>query len=222
MHLRAEAKLLKALGGIVTPAFVDAGDDARGPWLRMARVPFPTLAERLENVGGPLAPAWIERCARAAFHALAVVHEARDDSGPLHIVHADISPANLAADSDARHVVLLDFGLSCFRGFPQRDGAFRGTIAFAAPEVARSEVPTPKSDLFSLAAALVAAAMGKSPRPPLPLPALIAMAADVPIVTSEILVLADRGPAHAALVRCLAHDPALRPDSAREIATMLG
>ncbi|MCL2726097.1 MAG: hypothetical protein FWD69_16850 [Polyangiaceae bacterium] len=220
-RLRAEAILLRALGGRVTPALLDAGEDSRGPWLHMGKISSPTLAERLDNARGPLATAWIECASRAAFDALAVVHEAADGAGALDVVHADISPANLAIDDAGAHVTLLDFELACFRGSPARDGAFRGTAAFTAPEVARGESPTPKSDLYSLAATLAAAALGRSPRPPLPLPALLATAAEVEIIDDELRALGARGPAHAALLRCLAHDPASRPASAREIALSL-
>jgi len=63
-HLRAEAALLTWLGGRVTPRLLDTGEDERGPWLRTERVPFPTLAERLEDAARrgtkALERAWIE------------------------------------------------------------------------------------------------------------------------------------------------------------------
>ncbi len=221
-RLRGEAALLAALGGRVTPRLLDAGEDDAGPWLRMEKIAFPTLAWRLEqSAARPLDVAWIERAARAAFDALIYLHEASDDAGPLRIVHADLSPANLAIDDSGTRVVLLDFDLACWRGAPTRDGAFRGTVAYSAPEVARGEQPTVVSDLFSLAASFLHAATGLPPRDGPSLAAVLAKAGDEALLLDTGVPakadLAARGPAHAALVRCLAHDPTERPRSAREV-----
>ena len=222
VRLRDEATLLAALGGTVTPKLVGTGEDERGPWLRMERIPFPTLATRL--AGPTLAPAWIERATRAAFHALAELHEARDASGPLLVVHADISASNLALDDDGTRAVLLDLELATWRGSAARDGAFRGTVGTCAPEVARGEAPTVASDLFALAATLLHAAIGAPLRDGPSLAALLAVAAERPILDEPVIArldLAARGPAHAALLRCLAHAPSDRPKTARAVLELL-
>ncbi len=226
-RLRDEAALLAALGGRVTPALVGHGEDERGPWLRTAKVPFPTLAQRLDE--GPLDVAWIERAVRAAYTALAELHEAADESGALHIVHADLSPANVAVDDTAERVVILDLDLATWRGAATRDGAFRGTVAYAAPEIARGEAPSPASDLFAMAATLLHAITGAPPRSGPSLAALLAVAAEEPLVDAlgrsgdgpTAAELAARGPAHAALVRCIAHLPHERPASARDVLVLL-
>lgn len=224
-RLRHEAALLRALGGRMTPRLLDAGEDERGPWLRMEKIAFPTLARRLEQTGGAaLDPSWVERAARAAFSALAELHEASDAEGDLHIIHADLSPANLAIDDAGQRAVLLDLELACWRGSAARDGAFRGTVGYCAPEVARAEVPTIASDLFALAATLLHASTGAPPRDGPSLAALLAMAAERPLLEAEHLArvdLASRGASHAALVRCLAHDDDARPRSARAVLAML-
>lgn len=208
-RFRAEADLLRRLGGRVTPALLDHGEDERGPFLRMARVALPTLAERLEAAGGPLDAAWIERAFAAALAALAELHE-----GEPAVVHADLSPANLAVADDGSRVVLLDLGLACWAEAPPRDGAFRGTVAYAAPEVARGEMPTARSDLFSLAAVFLHAAMGAPPRGEATFAAAIAAAAERPILDARHHALASRGRAHAFMLACLAHEPDARPASA--------
>lgn len=209
-RFRAEADLLRRLGGRVTPALLEHGEDERGPFLRMTRVELPTLAERLEAAGGPLDAAWIERALPAALAALAELHE-----GEPAVVHADLSPANLAVADDGSRVVLLDLGLACWAEAPPRDGAFRGTIAYAAPEVARGEMPTPRSDLFSLAAVFLHAATGAPPRSETAFAAALAAAAERPILDARHHALASRGPAHAWMLACLAHEPDARPASAR-------
>lgn len=221
-RLRGEARLLAALGGRVTPRLVASGEDEGGPWLRTAKLPFPTLAHRIAaSSGAALDVEWVERAARAAFEALAELHEAHDASGHLAIVHADLSPANLAIDDAGERAVLLDLELACWREAPPRDGAFRGTVTYAAPEIARGEPPRAASDLFALAASLLHAAVGAPPRTGPSLAALLAAAAETPLLGEQHAALAARGPGHAAIVLCLAHEPADRPASAREVATRL-
>lgn len=218
-RLRAEAELLGRLSGLgVTPRLLARGEDERGPWHRTERVAIPTLAERLDAARGPLAPAWIDRAVPALFQALAALHEAEDERGPLLVVHADLSPANVAVSDDASSAIVLDLDLAWWRDGPPRDGAFRGTIAYCAPEVARGERPTVKSDLFALAAALLHAATGDRPRQGTSLAALLAAAAEAPVLGEARRQLEARGPGHAALLACLAHEPAERPPSARQVA----
>ena len=225
LHLRHEAALLRMLGGRVTPNLLDAGEDERGPWLRMEKISFPTLAGRLEQNGGAaLDASWVERAARAAFGALADLHEATDAAGSLRIVHADVSPGNIAVDDDAGRAVLLDLELASWREGPPRDGAFRGTIGYCAPEIARGEPPSVACDLFALAATLLHASTGLVPREAPSLAAALLMAAEFPLLGAAHLAdvdLAARGVTHAALARCLAHDPAERPSSARQVLALL-
>lgn len=224
--IRHEASLLTALGAgntrRNTPMLLERGEDARGPWFRMARVPFPTLAERLDSIAsGPLESTWIEHAARSSFAALASLHEASDEHGWLAIVHADISPANLAIDDAGDEAVFLDFGLALSRDAQRRDGAFRGTLAYAAPEVARGEVPTVRSDLFALAATLLHGVTFAVSRRGATAAALLLNAAEVPILSPELRKIAERGPGHAAIVACLAHDAEARPASARSVVLAL-
>lgn len=215
--LRDEAALLAKLGGVVTPRLVASGED----WLQTERVPFPTLHDRLEK-GEPMPPAWVELAAQNAFRTLAALHEAEDEVGLLDVVHGDLSPANLAVSDDATRCVILDLGLARFRGQSRRaDGAFRGSALYVAPEVARGETPTERSDLFALAASLLHAALRAPPRSAPSLAAAIAIAGDQPVLDPRRASLAAVGPAHAAMIACLAHDPAARPASAREVLSRL-
>jgi serine/threonine protein kinase len=216
-RMRSEARLLELLeSGGVTPRLLARGEDELGPWHRLERVMVPTAAERVE-AHGPLEPSWVEQAARASFAALAALHEASDERGPLDVVHADLSPTNLAVDDGGARVVVLDLDLAWWRDgpFSHRDGAFRGTIGYAAPELARGERPTPASDLFSLAAVLLYCATGKAPRSGPSFAALLAAAAETPLLGPEHRSLAGRGAGHRTILECLEHDPARRPGSAR-------
>lgn len=226
-RLHGEAALLATLGGRVTPRLAASGEDEHGPWLRTEKLPFPTLAQRLERATSSgttrLDAAWLERAIRASLEALAELHEASDATGPLHVVHADLSPANLAIDDAGTRAVMLDLELATWRGgSPPNDGAFRGTIAYCAPETARGESPTVASDLFALAATFLHAITGAAPRTGTSFAALIAAAAEQPLVDDLAWPeLAARGPAHAAILRCLAHAPHERPASARAALALL-
>jgi len=211
LRLREEATLLRRLGGRMTPRLVASGEDARGPWLQMEKLTFPTLAERLG--GAPLERGWVDAATRAAFAALAALHEANDEHGSLSIVHADLSPANLAVNDLGTRAVLLDLELACWRGGRPRDGAFRGTVAYCAPEIARGEAPTVASDLFALAASVLHAVTGVVPRDGPSLPAVLARAAEQPLRVTAAL--------DPALRACLAHDAASRPASARAVLALL-
>ncbi|MBX3223218.1 MAG: hypothetical protein KF795_22090 [Labilithrix sp.] len=223
-RLRSEAALLALLSDLgVTPRLLASGEDELGPWHRIERVRVPTLSDRLARAPGPLATAWIERAVRATLGALASLHEAADTRGPLLVVHADLSPANVAIDDAATRAVLLDLDLAWWRDGPSRlDGAFRGTIAYVAPEVARGEPPTAASDLFALAATLLHGVNGVPPRDGPSFAALLAAAAEAPLLDEAARGrLAAKGPGHAALAACLAHDPAHRPASARAALAVL-
>ena len=224
-RLRSEAELLAMLGGRITPRLVATGDDERGPWLRTEKLPFPTLAHRLEAAVASGVPSldrdWIERALEAALGALAELHEASDAHGPLSIVHADVSPANLALDDSGTRAVLLDLELASWRGAPSsRDGAFRGTVTYCAPEAARGEAPTVAGDLFSLAATFLHAMTGAAPRTGSSFVALLSAAAERPLLDDHPGLASGqlrlRGPVQVALARCLAHAPSARPASARE------
>lgn len=221
LALRREAFLLRALAGRGAPEFVDTGDDERGPYLRMEKIPAPTLAERIETQRTPLDPAWLDRAIRASFAALAEVHDATDDDGPLSIVHGDLAPANVAVDDAGARAVLLDFELAHFRGASNHDGAFRGTLAYAAPEVAGGSTPTPASDLFALAATFLHVLTGTPPRTGASFAAALLDAAERPLSRERLDALLGRGPALAQLHACLAHDPSRRPASARAVVLAL-
>ncbi len=220
-RLRLEATLLGRLAGRASPRLLGSGEDGDGPWLRTERVPFPSLAERLER-GPNVDAAWMERAILAALRALATLHDAEDELGPLGLVHGDLSPRNLLVDDRAETVVIVDFELARWRERPSwADGAFRGTVAYCAPEVARGEPGTTRSDLFGLGAALLHAATGTAPRQGASLAALLALAAETPLLEAIRENVAARGPGHAAIVSCLAHEPEQRPPSARVLLERL-
>jgi hypothetical protein len=104
-------------------------------------------------------PARAARIGAQLADALAALHEEG-------IVHCDVKPANvgLTRRGDAK---LLDFGAAYRAGGSETitvNGPYSYTPDYAAPELARGNVPRPASDVFCLAATLHALVTGVPPR----------------------------------------------------------
>ena len=153
-RLLAEGRLLALLGGRATPRLVASGEDASGPWLVMQRLDWPPLA----SYAGGRDAGWLEGATRAAFEALATVHAAG-------VVHGDVSPDNVLVSGDGTHAALVDFGLALAPTMPPLPaGPFRGTLLYAAPEVARGEPYDGAADRFAMAASVLHVWSGEAPR----------------------------------------------------------
>lgn len=99
----------------------------------------------------------------AAARALAYAHYARSERGePLHIVHRDVSPANILLGRRGE-VKLVDFGIArCAESVHQTDqGMVRGKLGYMSPEQVRGDAIDGKSDVFTLATVLVEMALGE-------------------------------------------------------------
>lgn len=192
----AEARALERLGGDGAPRLVESGDDAFGPYLLMSYVDGPRLDEL------PHAHETFEALAASTFEALASLH-ARG------VVHGDVRPENLIVGASPTFV---DFAFARLDDEPAPPGPFRGTLAFAAPELARDgpSASTGASDVFGLALALAAHA-GLPTRPSLPPPALLVHVVEAE-VERDLLERLARG-----LGAAVAHEPSERPTAA-EIA----
>jgi WD40 repeat protein/class 3 adenylate cyclase len=111
------------------------------------------LAQLLARRGSPGLPlSSVLRWAAQAAEALSVLHRHG-------VVHGDVKPANLILDREGR-VVLVDLGSS---SVPDGTGPGAGTPGFRAPEVSAGSVPTPASDVYSLAASVFALLTGGPP-----------------------------------------------------------
>jgi serine/threonine protein kinase len=221
-RLDAEAALLRALAGRGAPRLVDAGRDGHGPYFVMQFLKWPALATRTGRLDPPSATA----AARAAFTALALVHGADHAGQPLDVVHADLSPSNvLVADraTDAPAAAIVDFGLARFRGSPDTPpGPFRGTLAYAAPELARGEPFDARADLHALAASLLHVLSSEAPRTHAAEPRMLVAAAEEAITPwAERASAGLAGPVRAALIACCAFDATRRPSCAAAVAAAL-
>ena len=133
------------------------------------------------------------------------------------ILHRDLKPANVMIDSrgDAR---IMDFGLALASG--EDDGTIAGTPAYMAPEVLDGRPATVQSDLYALGLVMYELFTGKRAH------GARTLAERLREMTSEITtpssVVRDIDPAvERVILRCLHHDPAQRPGSAREVILAL-
>ncbi|MFD5293589.1 protein kinase [Streptomyces mutabilis] len=194
-----------------------AGDGVGGPtyWFVMEYVTGGGLDRR-----PPVSPRRAARIGAQLADALTALHE----SG---VVHCDVKPANigLTRQGDAK---LLDFGAAYRIGGTETitvNGPFSFTPDYAAPELARGNVPRPASDVFCLAATLHALVTGAPPRGGAPVedPAssetgddgeeaerLRYWKAEQGVVEVDAAV----GPLYPVLAAMLRRDPRQRPDAA--------
>ncbi|MGH3946633.1 MAG: serine/threonine-protein kinase [Pseudonocardiaceae bacterium] len=137
--------------------------------------------------------------------ALAAAHAAQ-------IVHRDVKPGNILI-TDGGTAKITDFGVSRAAGdvTVTQTGMMAGTPAYLAPEVARGQVPTPASDVFSLGATLYAAVEGQAPFGD----SINQLALLHAVAAGEVPPPLHAGPLFAVLMSLLAKDPEARPNMHR-------
>ncbi|MFI7409866.1 protein kinase [Streptomyces sp. NPDC049627] len=200
-RFRQEIEAVRKVSGAFTAPVVDADPEAVRPWMATQYVPGPSLADRIRE-SGPLKGAELRRLALGLVEALRDIHRAG-------VVHRDLKPANVLMADDGPRVI--DFGIS--RAAENHNtltetGQMIGTPPFMSPEqLTDARTVGPASDVFSLGALLVFAATGRGP-----------FDADSPYLTAYQVVhdapVLDgvAQPLRTVLERCLAKEPADRPE----------
>jgi serine/threonine protein kinase len=156
-RLIGEAKLLISLqhGNIVS--VLDLARDGEDVFLVMEYVDGPSLRQLIKargNRGIPLAVA--SYVVQSAAAGLEFAH-ARPGGA---IVHADISPSNILLTTSGE-VRVADFGIARREG--NGAGIVEGKWAYMAPEQARGEGLSPRSDVFALGVVLYELITGQHP-----------------------------------------------------------
>jgi serine/threonine protein kinase len=143
----------------------DLGREPAGYFMAMDYVPgtdlralLATLRQRHQFLPVALT-CWIGvQVAEALDHA----HRGRGhDGAPLHVVHRDLSPANVLLGFDGG-VRVIDFGVASAAFRVHREGtALRGKYGYLSPEQVRGLPVDRRADLFSLGAVLHEALAGE-------------------------------------------------------------
>jgi serine/threonine protein kinase len=206
------------------PSLVDTRglitDDDGAPVLVVDYIPGVPLDVLIRS--GKVRTPVVLRIARQIASALGALHSATDEDGvSFAMVHRDVSPSNiiLGLDGDAR---LIDLGIVRFRGkqaSKTEQGFLRGKVKYLAPELFKTSVYSPQSDLWALGVVVLELALGRS--------ALRGGRAEsiARILDGRLLEL-DQGEAldprlHEVLRKLLAVDPAERFLDAREAEALL-
>ncbi len=121
------------------------------------------LMQATAHLGGGLPAPLAAAIVLDALNGLHAAHEATDERGrPLHVVHRDVSPANILVGQDgiAR---LADFGIAKAAGrvHMTRDCSVKGKFAYMAPEQVRGEPVTRRTDVYAASVVLWELLTGK-------------------------------------------------------------
>ncbi len=152
------------------------------------------------------------------------IAEALDYSHSLRIVHRDVKPANVMVSRESRglRVRVMDFGLA--RGMSEppltRTGGLTGTLAYASPEqISQAEIDG-RSDIYSLGTVLYECFAGEPPFSGGAHSVLYRIVHEPPLGLRSRGVEVDEA-LDAIVFRCLAKEPAARPQQGKELAAAL-
>jgi serine/threonine-protein kinase len=200
-----EARLAARLSHPNIVSVYDAGEDVGRPYLVMEHVEGETLADVLAR-RGRLPPEEVRGLALQAARGLAHAHAAG-------LVHRDVKPQNLLLREDGT-LKIADFGIARAAEGTEltQAGTVLGTAAYLSPEQALGEDVTPATDVYSLGAVLYELLTG---RPPYEFDSLGDLAdkqrRDAITPVRELAPEVPRD-LEDVVMRCLARNPAYRPD----------
>jgi serine/threonine-protein kinase len=155
-RFRREAQLAARLRHPNIVGIYDIMGRAGLQWYTMELVPGQSLAQHVQKEG----PLPLDRVIRLLEEALAAL----EYSHALGLVHRDLKPENMLLEPDGR-LRITDFGLALALRGERFGGATSrsGTPQFAAPEQLLGERVDHRADLYSLAAVVYCALLGRPP-----------------------------------------------------------
>jgi serine/threonine protein kinase len=208
-----EARLAARLSHPNVVQVFDAGEEGGRPFIVMEYVEGESLADALERERR-LDPAHVVDLALQVCGGLEHAHAAG-------LVHRDIKPGNLLVRADGV-VKVADFGIARAAETTKltQIGSVLGTAAYLSPEQAAGEEVTAATDIYSLGCVLYEALTGRTPYVFQNL-AELAVKHEQPIAPVRELAGDVPEALEAAVMRCLARNPAYRPASAAELAREL-
>ncbi len=204
-RFKREIKAARSVEGLFTAPVVDADSDAKLPWLATAYVPGPSLAQAVAE-HGPLPLPTVFRLIAGVAEGLMAVHACG-------LVHRDLKPANILLADDGPRVI--DFGIAHAASATSATttGLRIGTPAYMAPEQVRGRSAGPPADVFALGNLGLYAATGHAAFGEGNTEALFYR-----ILHEDPDLGSCPKPLRGLVRRCLAKDPAERPDPGRIMA----
>ncbi|MFC8826043.1 serine/threonine-protein kinase [Streptomyces sp. NPDC057137] len=204
-RFRREAATMETVRSPYSAQLIEASLDASPYWLATEYVPGPTLRDAV-RAGGPFPAESALRLFAALAEGLATVH--------VHgVTHRDLKPQNVILAPQGPQ--LIDFGIA--RGLERtvltQVGMAPGTPGYAAPEVLLRNEVGPAADIFALGATIAYTATGRPPYG-----GGDASAVSYRTVHEDIDLTGVRDDLAALIGRCVAKDPADRPELAAVIA----
>jgi serine/threonine protein kinase len=206
-----EARMAAGLSHPNVVQVFDAGEENGRPFIVMEYVPGTTLADELGRAGR-LAPAAAVDLALQACAGLEHAHDAG-------LVHRDVKPGNLLLREDGA-LKITDFGIARALEATQltQVGSVLGTAAYLSPEQAAGEPVTAATDIYGLGVVLYELLTGRTPFVIESLTDLLAKHRESAVTPVRELEPAVPEALEAAVMKCLARNPAYRPESAAALA----
>ncbi|ASR37211.1 hypothetical protein BAY61_21910 [Prauserella marina] len=204
-----EVDAARRVGGFYTAQVVDAAPEATPPWLVTAYIPGPSLQEAVER-HGPLPADAVAVLGAGLAEGLAAIHACG-------LVHRDLKPSNVILADDGPRVI--DFGIARALDATSHtlSRAVVGTPSFMSPEQARGREIGEPSDVFSLGLVLAFAATGRSPFGTGAAEAMVYR-----LVHDDPDLAGLPAPLAGLVARCLAKEPADRPEVAEILEELTG
>ncbi len=153
-------KEAKATGNLNHPNLIqvhDFGKEGEDYWFSMEFVEGRTVSQILRSRG--------KMPERLALHVAKEVAKALDYAHRRGLVHRDIKPSNIMIDTEG-HVKVADLGIAETMRDVQTESkrvSVMGTPEYMSPEQAKGKQVDPKSDIYSLGAALYHMVTGNAP-----------------------------------------------------------
>ncbi len=163
-----EARLAATLRHTNIADVIDVGVEAGTHFFAMEHVNGQnarSVRVRAKDVNLPIPLEVTIAIVAATAAALEYAHTRESASGPLQIVHRDVSPSNIIVSYEGA-VKLVDFGIARASGRGRaktRTGMRKGKTPYLSPEQCRGNTVDRRSDLFSLGTVLYELATGTRP-----------------------------------------------------------
>jgi len=209
-QFHAELRIARQVSHKNVCRLYDLGEHEGRRFLTMEYVDGEDLATLLRRIGRLPHDKAVE-IARQLCAGIAAAHERG-------VLHRDLKPANVMIDGDG-NVRITDFGLAVAAGDVNASRA--GTPQYMAPEQLTGGTASVRSDIYALGLILFEMFTGKRVFEAKTFNELLSLH-ETRTITNPSSMVRDLDPAvERVILRCLEHDPALRPGSALAVAAAL-